>query len=100
MAGDLVATAYGHATAHLSDPGREHVVPLPPDLDPLLGVFVAHFGPICANGLLHAAADATDGAVSGLADGVSGPGLPWWGVAQSACSPECSQPDTVRPRSW
>jgi threonine dehydrogenase-like Zn-dependent dehydrogenase len=45
---------------------------LPADFDPLLGVFVAHFGPICANGLLHAAADATRGAVSGLADGVSG----------------------------
>ncbi|HEY0816301.1 MAG TPA: zinc-binding alcohol dehydrogenase [Pseudonocardia sp.] len=71
-AGDLVATAYGHATAHLSDPVHEHVVPLPAGLDPLLGVFVAHFGPICANGLLHAAADATGGAVSGLGDGVAG----------------------------
>jgi threonine dehydrogenase-like Zn-dependent dehydrogenase len=70
--GELVATAYGHATAHVSDPLREHVVPLPSDFDPLLGVFVAHFGPICANGLLHAAADATGGAVSGLGDGVSG----------------------------
>ena len=55
--GDLVATPYGHATAHVSDPVREHVVPLPADLDPLLGVYVAHLGPICANGLLHAAAD-------------------------------------------
>jgi len=71
-AGDLVAAAYGHATAHVSDPVHEHVVPLPSDFDPLLGVFVAHFGPICANGLLHAAADATRGAVSGLADGVVG----------------------------
>ena len=71
-AGDLVAAAYGHATAHVSDPVREHVVPLPSDFDPLLGVFVAHFGPICANGLLHAAADATRGAASGLADGVVG----------------------------
>jgi len=71
-AGDLVAAAYGHATAHVSDPVREHVVPLPSDFDPLLGVFVAHFGPICANGLLHAAADATRGPASGLADGVVG----------------------------
>lgn len=69
-AGDVLATAYGHATAHVADPLSEHLVPLPAALDPLLGVFVAHFGPICANGLLHAAADA--GPVSGLGDGVAG----------------------------
>ncbi|MFC6259162.1 zinc-binding alcohol dehydrogenase, partial [Kocuria oceani] len=55
-AGDVLASAYGHATAHVADPLSEHLVPLPAGLDPLLGVFVAHFGPICANGLLHAAA--------------------------------------------
>jgi threonine dehydrogenase-like Zn-dependent dehydrogenase len=51
------------------DPVTQHVVPLPPELDPLLGIYVAHLGPICANGLLHAAAD-----VGGteLADGVRG----------------------------
>ncbi|MBA2417343.1 MAG: zinc-binding dehydrogenase [Nocardioidaceae bacterium] len=70
--GDVVATAYGHATAHVSDPVREHVVPLPPDLDVLLGVYVAHLGPICANGLLHAAAETTGGAVTSLGQGVSG----------------------------
>jgi threonine dehydrogenase-like Zn-dependent dehydrogenase len=69
-AGDVLATAYGHATAHVADPLTEHLVPLPAKLDPLLGVFVAHFGPICANGLLHAAADA--GPVRELGDGVSG----------------------------
>ncbi len=69
-AGDLLAAAYGHATAHVADPLTEHLVPLPAGLDPLLGVFVAHFGPICANGLLHAAADT--GPVSGLGDGVAG----------------------------
>ena len=69
-AGDVLATAYGHATAHVADPLTEHLVPLPETLDPLLGVFVAHFGPICANGLLHAAADA--GPVRGLGDGVAG----------------------------
>lgn len=68
--GDVLAAAYGHATAHVADPVHEHLVPLPEDLDPLLGVFVAHFGPICANGLLHAAADA--GPVTTLGDGVSG----------------------------
>jgi threonine dehydrogenase-like Zn-dependent dehydrogenase len=70
--GDVVASAYGHATAHVSDPVREHVVPLPPDLDPVLGVYVAHLGPICANGLLHAAADLGGTAVTGLGDGVRG----------------------------
>lgn len=70
--GDLVATPYGHATAHVSDPVREHVVPLPADLDPVLGVYVAHLGPICANGLLHAAADAVGPATTSLADGVAG----------------------------
>ncbi|QCU76832.1 zinc-binding alcohol dehydrogenase [Citricoccus sp. SGAir0253] len=68
--GDVLAAAYGHATAHVADPVTEHLVPLPGDLDPLLGVFVAHFGPICANGLLHAAADA--GPVTALGDGVAG----------------------------
>lgn len=70
--GDLVATPYGHATAHVSDPVREHVVPLPADLDPLLGVYVAHMGPICVNGLLHAAADVAGPGTTDLGDGVRG----------------------------
>ena len=48
------------------------MVPLPDGLDPVLGVYVAHMGPICANGLLHAAADAVGGPVRSLADGVAG----------------------------
>ncbi|SFL89028.1 zinc-dependent alcohol dehydrogenase [Geodermatophilus ruber] len=56
--GALVAMAYGHTTVHHGDPRTEHVVPLPDELDPVLGVYVAHLGPICANGLLHAAAEA------------------------------------------
>ena len=55
--GDLVAMAYGHKTAHTVDPAVDRFVPLPPDLDPVLGIYVAQMGPICANGLLHAAAD-------------------------------------------
>lgn len=70
--GTILATAYGHATAHVSNPLAEHLVPLPADLDPVLGVFVAHFGPICANGLLHAAADACGALVRRLGDGVDG----------------------------
>src|SRR5918998_2241719 len=55
--GTVVAMTYGHRTAYPADPLRDRVVPLPADLDPVLGVYVAHMGPICANGLLHAAAD-------------------------------------------
>jgi threonine dehydrogenase-like Zn-dependent dehydrogenase len=55
--GARVAMAYGHSTVVHGDAVTQHVVVLPPDLDPLLGVYVAHLGPICANGLLHAAAD-------------------------------------------
>jgi threonine dehydrogenase-like Zn-dependent dehydrogenase len=53
----LVAMAYGHSTVVHGDPLTQHVVPLPPALDPVLGIYVAHLGPICVNGLLHAAAD-------------------------------------------
>jgi threonine dehydrogenase-like Zn-dependent dehydrogenase len=70
--GAVVAAAYGHATAHVADPVTEHVVPLPDGLDPLHGTYVAHMGPICANGLLHAADDATGGRVTTLGDGVRG----------------------------
>jgi NADPH:quinone reductase-like Zn-dependent oxidoreductase len=70
--GDLVSMAYGHKTGHTAEVG-EFFVRLPADLDPLLGIYVAQMGPVCANGLLHAAAEAqgeTPGAV--LADGVRG----------------------------
>jgi threonine dehydrogenase-like Zn-dependent dehydrogenase len=67
--GALVAMTYGHTTVHHGDPVTEHIVPLPPGLDPVLGIYAAHLGPICVNGVLHAAAD-----VGGteLADGVRG----------------------------
>jgi NADPH:quinone reductase-like Zn-dependent oxidoreductase len=67
--GAVVAMAYGHSTVIHGDPITQHVVPLPRDLDPLLGIYVAHLGPICANGLLHAAADIGG---STLAAGVRG----------------------------
>ena len=67
--GRLVAATYGHATGHDLDPLRERLVVLPESMDPVLGVYVAHMGPICANGLLHAAADLT---ATDLADGVRG----------------------------
>jgi threonine dehydrogenase-like Zn-dependent dehydrogenase len=70
--GTVTAMAYGHRTGYLADPLADRFVPLPEDLDPLLGVYVAHLGPICANGLLHAAADLYGPDVRGLADGVRG----------------------------
>ncbi len=70
--GDRVALACGHRTGAVADPSRDHVVVLPPDLEPLLGIYVAHMGPICANGLLHAAAELGPGDVGDLGDGVRG----------------------------
>jgi threonine dehydrogenase-like Zn-dependent dehydrogenase len=70
--GTVAAMAYGHRTGYLADPLVDRFVPLPMDLDPLLGIYVAHLGPICANGLLHAAADLYGAGVRGLGDGVRG----------------------------
>jgi hypothetical protein len=68
--GSTVAMSYGHRTGYRADPLRDRIVVLPPDLDPLLGIYVAHMGPICANGLLHAAADVCGVDVRSLGDGV------------------------------
>jgi Zinc-binding dehydrogenase len=70
--GDLLAMTYGHKTGHTADAAEEFFLPLPPDIDPLLGIYVAQMGPICANGLLHAAADLVGANVRELGDGVRG----------------------------
>ncbi|MEV4122030.1 zinc-binding alcohol dehydrogenase [Micromonospora sp. NPDC049645] len=70
--GTVGAMTYGHRTGWLADPLAERFVALPDDLDPLLGVYVAHMGPICANGLLHAAADLHGADVRALGDGIRG----------------------------
>ena len=70
--GDTVAMTYGHRTGYRADPLRDRIVPLPDDLDPLLGIYVAHMGPICANGLLHAAVEEVGRDVRTLGDGVRG----------------------------
>ena len=70
--GSTVAMTYGHRTGYIGDPIADRVIPLPEDLDPLLGIYVAHMGPICANGLLHAAADLCGPDVRSLGDGVRG----------------------------
>jgi threonine dehydrogenase-like Zn-dependent dehydrogenase len=69
--GRLVAMAYGHRTGHVADATHERFVVLPEGVDPLLGVYVAHMGPICANGLLHAAAELGSGEIDGLGAGVA-----------------------------
>jgi threonine dehydrogenase-like Zn-dependent dehydrogenase len=71
-AGATVAMTYGHRTGYVGNPIADRVVLVPPDLDPLLGIYLAHMGPICANGLLHAAADACGPDVRSLGDGVRG----------------------------
>ena len=67
--GTLVAGAYGHRSHHVLA-RADVVVPVPADVDPLLGIYLAQMGPICANGLLHAAAELGGGEVADLGDGV------------------------------
>ncbi len=71
-AGDTVAMTYGHRSGYRADALTDRAVVLPGGLDPLLGIYAAHMGPICANGLLHAAAELHGGDVRSLADGVRG----------------------------
>ena len=70
--GDVVAMTYGHKTGHTAHPAHEAFTVLPGDMDPVLGIYVAQMGPICANGLLYAAADLHGAAASDLGDGVRG----------------------------
>lgn len=70
--GTRVAMAYGHRTGYTAHPSRDRFVVVPEHLDPVLGVFVAHMGPICANGLLHAAAEVQGATVTDLGAGVRG----------------------------
>jgi threonine dehydrogenase-like Zn-dependent dehydrogenase len=70
--GARVAMAYGHRTLKVVDARAERWIVLPDDIDAQVGVLVAHMGPICANGLLHAAADLVGRDVRGLGDGVRG----------------------------
>ena len=64
-----MAAAYGHRSCHVLA-SSDVVVPVPADIDPLLGIYLAQMGPICANGLLHAAAEFNGDRVSRLGDGV------------------------------
>jgi NADPH:quinone reductase-like Zn-dependent oxidoreductase len=75
--GQMVALTYGHRSGHVTDPELSVVTVLPSGLDPLLGIYVAQMGPICANGLLHASAELVGAApvdpeAVQLTDGVRG----------------------------
>lgn len=70
--GDVVGATYAHKTGHTADPAHELLMPVPADIDPVLGIYVAQMGPIAANGLLHADAELTGGAVTALGSGVAG----------------------------
>ncbi|MFO1143722.1 MAG: zinc-binding dehydrogenase [Amaricoccus sp.] len=77
--GDRVATTFGHKSGHTANPAHDLLVPLPRDLDPLLGVFVAQMGPIAANGILHADAEAGIPAGAPLGAGIAGRPVVVWG---------------------
>ena len=90
---------YGHRTGYRADPLRDRIVPLPPDLDPLLGIYVAHMGPICANGLLHAAVEETAPTSARSATACADGGWRSSAAGSWACSPGCSPATTAPPRS-
>src|SRR5436305_1356904 len=46
--GQVVAMTYGHKSGHTGDPAQEVYVPLPEGIDPMLGIYAAQMGPICA----------------------------------------------------
>ena len=70
--GEIVAMSYGHKTGHTAHPAHDFYMTLPPDMDAILGIYGVQMGPICANGLLHAAADLHGANVQTLGDGVRG----------------------------
>lgn len=69
--GQLLAMSYGHKTGHTADPRRDFYVPLPTGLDPVLGIYVAQMGPICANAILHADDEAYGGVSPNFGSGVA-----------------------------
>jgi threonine dehydrogenase-like Zn-dependent dehydrogenase len=68
--GQVIAMSYGHKTGHTCDPAQEVFVPLPDGMEPILGIYVAQMGPICANAILHADEDELGAAVPSLGAGL------------------------------
>ena len=69
--GTLIAAAYGHRSACVLGPG-DYAVAVPDEVDPLLAIYLAQMGPICANGVLHAAAEFAGEGADSLHQGVAG----------------------------
>jgi threonine dehydrogenase-like Zn-dependent dehydrogenase len=70
--GDVVAMSFAHKTGHTADPRHEMLMPLPAEMDPVLGIYVAQMGPIAANGILHADAEVFGSSATTLGCGVAG----------------------------
>ncbi len=70
--GDVVATTFGHKSGHTANPFHDLLVKLPAGMDPLLGIYVGQMGPIAANGILHADAEAFGGSVATLGQSLAG----------------------------
>lgn len=70
--GDVVGGSYGHKNGHTADPFHELLVPVPPEIDPILGIYAAQMGPIAANGILHADAELLGSTVTTLGAGLRG----------------------------
>lgn len=70
--GQVVACTYAHKSGHTANPFHDLLIPLPDDMDPILGIYVAQMGPIAANGILHADAEIFGTQVPVLGVGVSG----------------------------
>ncbi|KAA0687400.1 glycosyltransferase [Neorhizobium sp. P12A] len=70
--GAVLAASYAHKTGHTADAMHDLLVPMPAGLDPMLGIFVAQMGPIAANGILHADAEAFAANVPALGAGIAG----------------------------
>lgn len=71
-AGQVVATTYAHKSGHTANPFHDLLIPMPEDVDPILGIYVAQMGPIAANGILHADAEIFGTHVPALGVGLSG----------------------------
>lgn len=70
--GEIVGMTYGHKSGHTVNSAQELWFPLPSGVDPVLGIYVAQMGPICANGILHADEEAWGDAAQTFGCGVKG----------------------------
>ena len=77
--GDIVAATFGHKTGHIANPAQDFLMPMPGDIDPVLGIFVAQMGPIAVNGILHADALAHPTGNAPFGAGVRGRRVVVWG---------------------